>query len=535
MKEQPHRRVAAGVRHRATTIHPVRVTGRGETSLRRRLDRGGVIRIESTRISPSTGRRRQFRLFIRLDVILPILLLALSLGQNLDQVHVSPFFRDEARWIGRSFFVQDLADPFGSTWNDYYLTNTQAPFANYVMGLGLLIQGRDLNVNRIWDFNETTAWNQLNGAMPSAGDMDADRRMNAVIGALVTLCVYFIGRMLGNRFGAFLGASYIAFNPLHILMSSQALADEFLTLTIALIFIAAMRLVQHPSWFTAVALGILIGVGGSAKLSPLFFALPLAGLGVLLLLRSWKFKRFSATPKRDRILGLHFLAQPFIAAFVFVAAYPYLWVDPFRRTYDMFRARTDEMTSQGSIWTNLAIKDPLDVVRHIGLHVNRGYSTTYRLDKVLTHALSLVRDPTVGLDFFPAIAGTIVLGALVVRFGLTSKYGILAILVASDFAVILVGMRADFNRYYLPVILIMAITISVCMSSVWSALARSGFWRAWNVIPGVRLEDEHPRVRPTPPPVAPRRQLTPHRPLTTRPRPSIASASIRDELEPVTD
>jgi hypothetical protein len=480
--DSPRRRTPGKNRHLVTK--PVRLSGRGKPGLTQALSRGPYLTLSSNSVVNVPERERRIR--IRLDILLPIIIFALSLFQNLDQVHVSPFHRDEARWVGRSFFLRELADPFGSTWNDYYLTNTQAPFANYVMGVGLLAFGRDLNVNRIWDFNYSTAWNELAGAKPEPADLNADRRMNSIIGALVALTIYAIGARLGNRFGGFLGGAFIACHPLHILLSSQALADEFLALCIVLIFLVSMNFARAPNWPRAVLLGVLLGIGGSTKLSPLLLSLPLAGLGVGFIVRSYLLPKFSRDPMWERSMGIKLIAQPFIAAFVFVAAFPYLWVDPIVRSYHMFTARVDEMESQGSIWGNLAVNGPLDAMARLGKALTESTSTSGRLGHLSLQVVSLVRHPA-GIDLLVAFAGAIMLGALLIRFGLSSQYGLLGVLMASQFCAIILGMKADFNRYHLPVVVIMAICISVVGSALWAFLGRTRAWRFANLLPGVRV------------------------------------------------
>ena len=54
------------------------------------------------------------------------------------------FNPDESRWLSRAHYVAALADPFGPTWGDQYMTRGQPPLGSYAMGIGLLAQGRDL-------------------------------------------------------------------------------------------------------------------------------------------------------------------------------------------------------------------------------------------------------------------------------------------------------------------------------------------------------------------------------------------------------
>ena len=52
-----------------------------------------------------------------------------------------------------------------------------------------------------------------------------------------------------------------------------------MALLVAWSALAAMFLAQRPTWARAVLLGILLGLGGSAKLSPLGLVAPLAAAG----------------------------------------------------------------------------------------------------------------------------------------------------------------------------------------------------------------------------------------------------------------
>ena len=449
------------------------------------------------------SRKPRIRVRLRLDIVLPLVLLVLSLVQNLGQVDVSPFHRDEARWIGRAHFLEKAFDPFSATWNDFYLTSTQPPFGSYVMGLGLVLQGRDLTTNTIWDFNFSQEWNEQTGAMPEPGDLNAGRRMNALLGALITLTVYFIGRQLSNRVGATIGALFIALHPLQILLASQALSDITLTLLLALLFMAAIRLARYPTWTNVIIVSALIGMGGSAKLAPLLLSLPLAGLGAFLLARS-RFPKFTDSPGKDRALGFRLLPIPVLSCIFFIASYPYLWVDPIRRSYEMFSFRADEMQSQGTIWPGLAVDTPLDALARIGTRLGETSTTSGRLSTAFLHLIGIEGHaiPT-GLDFLPAIAGIVILGALVIKHGLRSTYALISLLMVSEVGAIAFGMKADFNRYHLPIVLIMSICIAVSASALWSLLARFNGWRLFAMLPGVHVSDQltTPTIQAAKPPV----------------------------------
>ena len=193
---------------------PVRINGHDETSRAKRVSRGSRLSIGNS------WRSRTPLLTIRLAVLLPILLFGFSLYQNLSNMDTVDFHRDEARWINRAYFLEDLAHPFSDTWSDYYTTRGQPPLGNYLMGLGLLLQGRDLDTNRVWDFHYDEEWNIINGAMPEDADLIAGRRTNAVVGALVVVCVYAMASRLTNRFGGFAAGLLLSLHPLHLRLSS---------------------------------------------------------------------------------------------------------------------------------------------------------------------------------------------------------------------------------------------------------------------------------------------------------------------------
>src|SRR5699024_2468010 len=101
----------------------------------------------------------------------------------------------------------------------------------------------------------------------------------------------------------------------HILLASQALSDQTLSLLLALIFLAGWWFAKRPTWNRAILLGILLGLGGAVKLTPVLLSAPLAALGLLRLITD----RDRAT----RADAIKMLAQPIIAFLAFVAIYPY--------------------------------------------------------------------------------------------------------------------------------------------------------------------------------------------------------------------
>jgi Dolichyl-phosphate-mannose-protein mannosyltransferase len=242
------------------------------------------------------GQSPEFRVAFRIgigrwrDLAVACGLFALAFWHVLSAIDATSFHRDEARWIHRAAYLLALADPLGQQWieeglypgsslDERFPLRAQPPLGAYLMGLGLLVQGRDLTTNGFWNMDRDDAWNRTHGNVPAPEDLLAGRRTNAVVAALTVVAVYFIGTCLTNRVGGLVAALVLLPHPLLISAASIAGADPLLILLVALAALAAYRLAERPTWERALLLGGVLGLGGATKLSPLLVALLLAGLG----------------------------------------------------------------------------------------------------------------------------------------------------------------------------------------------------------------------------------------------------------------
>src|SRR5918993_129910 len=284
-------------------------------------------------------------MFSRWDAPLAGVVFLVALWVNLSAVAMTEFHRDEARWVHRARFLEELRNPTGEFWRESELMIGQPPLGSYLMGLGLTLQGRDLDTNGFYDFHFGPDWNRRHGTMPNEADLAAARRTNSVVGALIAVCVYLIARGLSNPVAG------IA-------------ADALVTLLVALAALAAMALANRPTWPRAILLGVLLGLGGSAKLSPLALAIVLAAAGMVLLVHGWRGSGPGA--RHDGVLGWRLLVQPPLAAATFIASFPYLWPNPIGRTRELFEFRAIEMYNQGVLWSELYVDGPVDALGRIG-------------------------------------------------------------------------------------------------------------------------------------------------------------------------
>lgn len=407
---------------------------------------------------------RRFFPFLRLAV--PALaLFAIALTHNLDHVATTVFHRDESRWVGRAYFLDDLIhDPLGPTWNDSDLTRNQPPLGSYLMGLGLVLQGRDTDTtlgHRLYDFRHDFQWNVDHGRQPEGNDIQAGRRTNAVVGALLAVAVFFIGQQLAGLIGGAVAGLFLAFNPLATHMSSWAGSDALLALLVALAALTAIRLFDRPGWGKAIMLGFLLGLGAATKLSPLLVAGLVGAAGGMFLIAGRPWQR-GLPGARQQTLGWMLMTCPVVAFATFVAVYPYLWTSPIQHAREMFAYRTDEMALQGNIpavgtpgWTSIAVDGGLpDAMSRTRFWLGDALTTS----RVLGHWLDAPFGGPLDvawLDLTLGVVGLGLLGMTVLLNGPVSRVGGGLLVLLGQTVVIWVGMRADFDRYQLPILIAM--------------------------------------------------------------------------------
>jgi hypothetical protein len=441
-------------------------------------------------------------------------LVALALGivafwQLLPAVATTPFHRDEARWLHRASYLREWRDPLGPRWQDggypagegtadeLNRMRGQPPLGSYLIGLGLLLQGRDLSTNGFWNMERDEAWNAARGNVPDAADLRAGRRTSVAVAALTVAVVYLLGRRLTSRVGGATGALLLAFHPLLLDTATRAWADPLLVLLVALAALAAVRLGERPSRGRALLLGALLGLGGATKLSPLLVALPLGAFGAALLLAA----RLGGRPADVRV-GRHLLAVPLVAFAVFVAVYPYLWRDPLGHTRNLFAYRIGSFQGQATNWPESGVPTRTEALRRVGAQLSYGSSTSGRL------AAAAARSPAipirragsgVDLDLLLAVAGGLLLTALAVGRGVGSGPLLALAVLGGQAAVTVLGMRVDYARYHLPVLLAVAVCAGAALGWAWGAAVgvgrRLGMPRAGAPARPARASDAAGRVR----------------------------------------
>jgi len=422
----------------------------------------------------------------RLHVVLAGLFVFLvSLQQNVAEIPRTQYHPDESRWLNRSHYTIDLFDPFSEVWQDRYLIRGQPPGGSYVTGIGLLLQGRDLDTNNAWDFRfgdqRYTWWNASRGNMPSEADLFAARRTSAVLGAISVLALFLIVTWLSNVAGGIAAGFFLALHPLGIYLSSLGVSDAAFTTFTALATLAGMALAAKPTWLRATVLGLLLGAGAATKLSPLFLAAGLAAIGAVLVVapvvrRAGPLNRvldwipgYGGT--RSRRLGWMLLCQPVITVAVFVLSYPYLWPAPIWRTRSLFEFRRAEMDNQARLWPHDSVDSRIEALERTWTMLEHRFSATGRIASEVADRFGFsVSDR--GIDVPIAVAGLCLLLVAVYRKGVTSPAMMAAAVAGGQAALIIGGLRINFDRYYLPIVFFLGIGVGLLAALLWSGAVR---------------------------------------------------------------
>ena len=283
---------------------------------------------------------------------------------------------------------------------------------------------------------------------------------------------YLVTRLLTNRLGGVLGAFFLAFHPLQITLSTQALSDELLALTLGITFVAAYKFARRPGFGWALVMGLALGLGGATKLAPLALSFVLAAFGVLWLAWNYRQRGRKAIAWPANRYAILLLLQPVIAGFTFVALYPYLWVDPIGRSLKLLDFRRTEMASQARIWPWAKVNNPKDAFMRYGEQLHDAASSTRHLQEWMNDNLGTSIANPVSVDFILVAIGAILLLRIVIARGLWSPEALVALLMAAEVGAVTVGLGVDFYRYYLPVLFVNSILVGIAFGELSSTLGR---------------------------------------------------------------
>jgi hypothetical protein len=369
------------------------------------------------------------------------------------------FNPDESRWLSRARYVAALADPFGPTWADQYMTRGQPPLGSYAMGIGLLAQGRDLETNAPWDFSLTWEENIALGHKPVPEDLAAGRRTSAALVALTALALIGVARVYLATPWAIAAGALFAIHPFTIYIGSIAMSDALFGLLIALAAWAAAAFGRRPSWGRAILVGVLLGLGGATKLSPLAVAAGQGLAGVLVFaVATIRRRRFAP---REAAYAVRGIAIGVAALLTFIMSYPYLWPDPIAHTRQLFAFRVEEMAAQSTDWPVMAVPNRVEALRRVNLNFTERYN-------LAGSVISLLGGPTTPalvrqVEFVIPVLGVVLMAGLALRDGPYSPSALVLAVLGGQVLVTILGMRSEFDRYHVPMAVFGAVAAAVAL------------------------------------------------------------------------
>jgi hypothetical protein len=114
----------------------------------------------------------------------------------------------------------------------------------------------------------------------------------------------------------------------------------------------------------------------------------------------------------------------------------------------------------------LRVEGPLDALTRIGHWLGEVDSVTGNGIGAVTGLFGSTWKP-MPLDLILAVVGGVILIALAVQRGLGSRWSMAALLLGGQALLIVVGMRADFARYLLPVLVANAVCGGLVFGFAW--------------------------------------------------------------------
>ena len=456
-------------------------------------------------------RRRSFGVLA--DAALGLALGALSLVVFQRATEVTPFHGDESEWISASryfeYFFLDR-DYDSQVWRSSWLNRDQPPVGRYTIGGVLWASGQDVG-----DLNKTYAWdksleeNRRDGRIPGPSLLVPVRSAMAVFGALSVLGLYVAGRLLDGPLTGAVAALLVTFSPLIQQYFSQARTEGLLAFVTSAALVGMLATarrfeldgrIPRAAW----AIGIVFGLALATKLTAaLAIAATAAYGGTATLARLLARRvaagraeaarpcaaRYSDAPGRSEAhrsealrMGGWTAATLGLAGIVWVAVNPFLWPDPFGRTWSMLDQQSAIMVEQGERFGNPVTAGVVDRVLLVAYRTFVENSTPAfdanlppGSDPIIRPTLLGVGTGGVTLELLLAIVGLVALVARALpAWRLGGRHGPATALlwwVLAYWLGIAANLSLDWPRYYVPTAFVGSLLVGLAVS----VLGRLGY------------------------------------------------------------
>jgi 4-amino-4-deoxy-L-arabinose transferase-like glycosyltransferase len=408
------------------------------------------------------------------------------MGAVLTAVYLSglgdvPFHPDESQWIATSHYYEkfingNIASP---EWQAYPWTLTQPPLTRYAIAVGRLAGGFSANeLNAPWLFRQEWETNVAEGRMPEPALLWWSRLPMAVTAVGCGVLLIFIARAIGGRLAGWVMLLLFVLTGYYGEQLRRAMGEALLLCLMLLAVLAAYaagrswpRLVQMEAmrgreWLRPLAwlllLALFAGLAGAVKLN----GLVLVGGGMVLTgLLAWK-GRQRPFAWLFAVVGL--IGLPLLAFWLFTAVNPAAYAHPWPHLVAMVEFRAEEIAKQqaNAPYASLPLADVPKRIRVVP-------------DSTLSYAV-----PWPGGAAVKVLMGLLALGGLGLMLALAWEWwrnGNLANGRAPDMSLavlLMLGVVAlpalltplDWDRYYLPLVVLASLGTAVCLAALSSRL-----------------------------------------------------------------
>jgi hypothetical protein len=149
------------------------------------------------------------------------------------------------------------------------------------------------------------------------------------------------------------------------------------------------------------------------------------------------------------------ISAPVVAVATFVAVYPYLWKHPIENTLKLLDFRQNEMDVQARLYPQFEVETTSEAIRKTWTSLADTWSATeWLLSRAGMQDLAATLSP---LDLILAMVGVVLLAIMAVQYPLKSGHLVVTLVLVIQVATIVLAMRTDFERYYLPIVLATAV------------------------------------------------------------------------------
>ncbi len=262
--------------------------------------------IETTQPTDTQSKQRQaiINVIILVGLILAALIPRIILALQLDMV------TDEVVYILGGKIYLPLLRHLSIGASGWMYNYEHPPFAKMLMGLAL-------------------ALNSVLGH--PLGELFAARMPSIIMGTLLVVAVYLLGRAPFGRVVALVAAFSLAFSPWLVYFSALAYLDMTMTALVTIAFLLLWPAIRRPWLYLLVSL--FVGLGVASK-----YTASLAIPGMVLFTAYYFFAIRPSMPieQRPKVPWSWWIGAVIIAPLVFLAADPAIWPDPLSLLHHSF-------------------------------------------------------------------------------------------------------------------------------------------------------------------------------------------------------